>query len=155
MSALVSAVRSTLRAVQYNGLLQNTFCSHSMYHPRIALALLPEVTQIRRQIAGPPPPSPLRYVLLFCSREDFSILIPRRLASNCCQTTNPKISACLFLFKCLFLCHSALFIRTIVLLHCYFLERGDSTLVLGESLRLIAAEARLITNHGIRTVSEA
>ena len=52
----------------------------------IILALLsrslPVVTQIRGDIAGPPPPSPLRYVPSFLSREELSIFFPRRLASN-------------------------------------------------------------------------
>ena len=59
------------------------FFSRSMYYPRTTLALPPIVTQIRGHIVGPPPPSPLRYVPSFLSREDFSIFCPRRLASNC------------------------------------------------------------------------
>ena len=55
--------------------------------PFISLALLsrslPAVTQIRGHIAGPRPPSPRRYAPSFLSREVFSILFPRRLASNC------------------------------------------------------------------------
>ena len=43
---------------------------------------LPVVTQIWGHIAGPPP-SPLRYVPSFISREELSIFFPRRLASNC------------------------------------------------------------------------
>ena len=38
---------------------------------------LPVVTQIRGHIAGPPPPSPLRHVPSFLSREEFSIFFPR------------------------------------------------------------------------------
>ena len=55
--------------------------------PFIILALLsrslPVVTQIRGRIVGPPPPSPLRFVPSFLSREEFSIFFPLRLALNC------------------------------------------------------------------------
>ena len=56
--------------------------------PFIILALrfscsLAVVTQIRGRIAGPPPPSPLRYVPSFLSREQCSTFLPRQLASNC------------------------------------------------------------------------
>ena len=48
--------------------------------PFIILALLspslPVVTQIRGHIAGPPPPSPLRYVPSFLSREEFIVFFP-------------------------------------------------------------------------------
>ena len=44
---------------------------------------LPVVTQIRGHIAGLPPPSPLRHVPSYLSREEVSIFFPRRLASNC------------------------------------------------------------------------
>ena len=43
---------------------------------------LPAVTQIRGHIASPPP-SPLRHVPSFLSREEVGIFFPRRLASNC------------------------------------------------------------------------
>ena len=51
------------------------------------------VAQIRGHIAGPPPPSPLRYVPLFLSREEFSNLFPRRLASNCAYPRCKAFSA--------------------------------------------------------------
>ena len=47
-------------------------------HPIITFALLPlpAVTQIQSCIAGPPPPSPLRYAPSFLSREDPSAFSP-------------------------------------------------------------------------------
>ena len=41
------------------------------------------ITQIRGHIAGSPPPSPLRHLPSFLSREEFSIFFPRRFASIC------------------------------------------------------------------------
>ena len=69
---------------------------HPIYCPRTMLSSsLPVVTtavvaQIRGYIAGLPPPSPLRYLPSFLSREQFSIFFPRRLASNC---TYPRCKA--------------------------------------------------------------
>ena len=50
------------------------------------------VTQIRRHISGTPPPSPLRYVPTFLSREGFSTFFPRPLASNCAYTLTRAIN---------------------------------------------------------------
>ena len=65
----------------------NTHLQHFVFFiPFVILAPLSRslsvVTQIRGHIAGPPPPSPLRHVPLFLSREEASIFFPRRLASN-------------------------------------------------------------------------
>ena len=62
--------------------------SFVFFVPFVILALLsspslPVVVQIRGRIAGPPPPSLLRYVPSVLSREYCSIFFPRRLASNC------------------------------------------------------------------------
>ena len=57
---------------------------YPIYQPPATLALAGSpslVTQIRGHIAGPPPPSPLRYVPSSLSREDFIFSFPRRLAS--------------------------------------------------------------------------
>ena len=67
--------------------------------PFLILALLsspslPVVTQIRGHIAGPPPPSPLRCVPSFLSREEFSIVFPCRLASNCTYPRCETLSSC-------------------------------------------------------------
>ena len=67
-------------------LFSSFFFLYPIYYPRTASrppSQLPVVAQIRGRIAGPPPPSPLRYVPSFLSREEFSIFFPRRLASNC------------------------------------------------------------------------
>ena len=77
--------------------------------PFIILALLspslPVAAQIRGHIAGPTPPSPPRYVPSFFSPDEFSILFPRRLASNRtyprCQTRS-AISLVIPFFDCIF-----------------------------------------------------
>ena len=58
------------------------FPSH-LFPRKLLSRSLPVVTQIRGRIVGAPPPSPLRYVPSFLSREEFNIFFPRRLASNC------------------------------------------------------------------------
>ena len=61
-----------------------SFSSHLLSSHYIS-RLLPVVTHIRGHIAGPSPPSPLRYdgtCLPFYRESEFSILFPRRLASN-------------------------------------------------------------------------
>ena len=68
-----------------NGLSCDTW--YMFFSPSCFLALLsrslPVVAQTRGRIAGPPPPSPLRYVPSLLSREESSVFFPRRLASNC------------------------------------------------------------------------
>ena len=49
----------------------------------LAPSLLIDVTQTWGHIAGPPPPSPLRYAPSFFLRQDFSTFFPRSLESNC------------------------------------------------------------------------
>ena len=54
---------------------------------------LPVATQTRGHVAGPPPPSPLRYMpSFFLSREELSIFVPRRLASNCAYPRSKVLS---------------------------------------------------------------
>ena len=54
--------------------------TYIFFIPFVILALLspslPVPTQIRGHIAGPPPPSPLRYVPSFLSREECSMFLP-------------------------------------------------------------------------------
>ena len=72
-------------------------CNFFFFIPSIILAplsrSLPVVTQIQGHIAGPPPPSPLRHVPSFLSREEVSIFFPRRLASNCTYSRCWALSA--------------------------------------------------------------
>ena len=57
------------------------FCFILFNMPALFSPSLPVVTQTRGHIAGSLPPSPLRYVFSFLSREEFSVFFPGRLAS--------------------------------------------------------------------------
>lgn len=72
--------------------------------PSIIFALLPAalslfVTQTGGHIAGNRPPSPLRCLPSFLSREKFTFSFPRRLASNCAYTRYIPVGA--FCSQCL------------------------------------------------------
>ena len=68
-----------------------SFLSYLFFSSQVLSSLrsrsVPKITQIWGHTEGPSPPSPLRHVPSFLSREKFSTFSPRRLASICSLPT--------------------------------------------------------------------